>query len=231
MTGILHKVRCADCEKEFETKFARWCPDCRWKHRVRTKKYDWTPGRDAALRQRYDSRVRGRAAEIARAFGWPTWAIKKRARTLGLAHPRPEFNKWTPEEIEYLWNHAGERTAHWIAKKLGRSETSVVLKFKRLKISRRVSTGYTLRELELCFGVDHRVIERWVREGKLFAQRRITGRTDKQGDPWMVSDGDILQFISEHPLAFRLDRVEQTWFMDLILDGALIRKALEGAAA
>jgi hypothetical protein len=42
----------------------------------------------------------------------------------------------------------------------------------------------------------------------------------------MVNDEQILAFVRDHPLAFRLDKVEQTWFMDLITSGGLIRKAI-----
>ena len=152
--------------------YAKWGPCCRWKHRGRKpKKYLWTPERDQVLRERYDGRKKGTAAALAHAIGWPTWVIKKRAATLGLCYA-VERKAWTVEETAFLWEHAGTRTTHWIAKQLKRSETSVVLKFKRMKISRRVKDGYTLRELTLCFGIDHHGIERWVREGKLASAKR-----------------------------------------------------------
>lgn len=229
---------CADCGKPFTGgPTARYGPECRWKHRGRKpKKYVWTPERDQVLRDRYDGRVKGKAAELARMIGWPDWVIKKRAAALGLCYAA-DRKDWTREEAAFLWEHGGSRAARWIAKKLGRSETSVVLKFKRLKISRRVKDGYTLRELELCFGIDHHGIERWVREGKLTSPtwgRRgeatpstIRRRgTERDRDAWAVTDADLLRFITEHPLTFRLDKVEQTWFMDLITSGGLLRKAL-----
>jgi hypothetical protein len=229
---------CRDCHRPFlGTAPARYCPACRWKHRGRkAKKYVWTPERDQVLRERYDGRKKGNAAALARAIGWPSWVIKKRASVLGLCHP-VERKDWTLEEATFLWDHGGTRTTHWIAKQLKRSETSVVMKFKRLKISRRVYDGYTLRELTLCFGTDHHVIERWVREGKLVSHPVGRPRAEDPPDvrrrdtrrplqPWAVTDADLLRFITEHPLAFRLDKVEQTWFMDLITSGGLLRKAL-----
>ena len=39
----------------------------------------------------------------------------------------------------------------------------------------------------------------------------------------------MLEFIVNNPTTFRLDKVDQFWFMDLILDGALVRKALEAS--
>jgi len=215
---------CQDCGLPFlGTAPARFCPNCRWRHRGRKpKKYPWTPERDQVLRDRYDGKVKGKAAELAALVGWPTWVIKKRAATLGLCYAVPRQD-WTQEEERFLWEHAGHRLSHWIAKQLHRSETSVVLKLKRMKISRRFRDGYTLRELELCFGTDHHVIERWVREEKLRVRRR-----DERGDrkSWCVSDDALLTFIRDYPLSFRLDKVDQVWFMDLITSGALLRKAL-----
>jgi len=216
--------RTCDCGRTFTAgPHARWGPCCRWKHRWggKPKKYVWTPERDQVLRERYDSRTRGAIAKLAATIGWPAWAIKKRAAGLGLTRAVDRKN-WTPDEVTFLWNHAGTRNTRWIAKQLGRSETSVVMKFKRMRISRRVRNGYTLDELELCFGTDHHVIERWVRDGKLGAGRRGTERAH---DAWAVSDAEVLKFISEHPMEFRLDKVDQFWFMDLITSGGLLRKA------
>lgn len=223
------KKKCEDCARPFiGGKTARWGLCCRWRHRgPKAKKYFWTPERDETLRQRYDGKVKGRAAEIAAFWGWPSWQIKRRAAQLGLSYPA-DRREWTRPETDFLWQHAGERTARWIAKRLGRSETSVVLKFKRMKISRRVSEGYTLRDLCECFGIDHHGVERWVKHGWLNVRRRKTMRTEEQGvDPWMVSDEKILDFIMRHPLAFRLDKVDQVWFMDLVTNGGLIKKAMD----
>jgi hypothetical protein len=226
---------CADCGKPFEgTAPARYCPECRWKHRGRYPvKYIWTPERDQVLLDRYDSRVKGRAAEIAAALGWPAWVVRKQASRLGLAHPWPADRRdWTPKEERFLLHHAGSRHVHWMAKQLGRSETSVILKLKRMKISRRWREGYTLRELELCFGCDHHGIERWIRQGWLTGRRRGTrrqgpgGRGNGPADPWVFSDAAILEFIQQHPMEFRLDKVDQFWFLDLVFDGGLVTRAL-----
>jgi hypothetical protein len=230
--------RCADCGRRFIAgPYARWGPCCRWKRRGKPPKYVWTPERDAVLRERYDSRVRGRAAEIGAVLGgWPGWVVKKRARQLGLAYPRSPWQPWTPAEERFLEEHAGTRHLWWMAQKLGRTETGVALKLKRMKISRRWREGYTLRELELCFGVDHHAIERWIRAGQLVGRRRGTrrhgrgGRNGGPADAWFFTDADILSFIKEHPLVFRLDRVDQLWFMDLLLAGGIVRKALAAAA-
>lgn len=202
---------------------ARLGPCCRWKNRRggKAKKYDWTPERDQVLRDRYDPHTRGAIAKLAGMIGWPAWALKKRAAALGLVRPGNRRN-WTPDEVTFLWNHAGTRSSHWIARQLKRPESSVVMKFKHMQISRRVRDGYTLRELVLCFGVDHHVIQRWLQQGKLPGRRR---GTERERDAWAVTESDVLRFLTEHPMEFRLDRVDQFWFMDLITSGGLLRKA------
>jgi hypothetical protein len=201
---------------------AKWGPCCRWKHRGRRpKKYVWTDERDQVLRERYDSKTPGAIAALAAAIGWPDWAIKKRAAQLGLTRPA-ERKEWTPEDVAFLWEHTGTRHSHWIAKKLGRSEASVVMKQKHMKLARRVRHGYTQNELKLCFGTDHHVIQRWIRQGKLNARR---AGTDRAHDTYVVTDADVVRFITDHPMAFRLDKVDQFWFMDLITSGGLLRRA------
>lgn len=219
--------RCKDCGKPFLAAHAVYCPACRWKHRGRkAKKYAWTPERDQLLRERYDGKVKGRAASIGECLGWPAWVIKKRAQELGLAHPWPaDRRNWTRQEERFLVNHAGSRHLHWLAAQLKRSETSVVLKLKRMQISRRWREGYTLRDLELCFGCDHHAIDRWIRKGWLQGHRRGTRRTGPGGrghgpaDAWYFTDDDLLSFVRAYPAEFRLDKVDQPWFLDLVLGG------------
>lgn len=224
---------CRDCGEPFlGGPPARWCPNCRWRHRGRlSKKYVWTPERDQLLRDRYDGKIKGRAAEIAGALGWPCWLIKKRAQALGLCFPA-DRKDWTPAEAQFLMQYAGSRLTTWMARELRRSESSVVLKLKRMRISRRFREGYTLRDLELCFGCDHHQIDRWIRAGWLHGRRRGTrrngtgGQTGGPADAWVFSDARILEFIQQHPMEFRLDKCDQMWFMDVVLDAGHASRAM-----
>ena len=223
---------CQNCRRPFRGgPPARYCPACRWKHRGRTStKYVWTPERDQLLRERYDGKVKGRAASIAAGLGWPPWQIKRRAAQLGLCYPA-DRRDWTAQEERFLWQHAGRRHLHWMATQLGRSETSVVLKLKRMQISRAWREGYTLRDLELCFGCDHHPIDRWIRQGWLQGRRRGTRRTGSGGrgngpaDAWYFTDEDLVRFVRSYPAAFRLDKVDQHWFLDLVLNGSQTKAA------
>lgn len=217
---------CQDCQASFQgTIHARFGPCCRWTHRGRaTLLYQWTDDKDTLLRTRYDSRIRNRTRDIATALGWPTWVIKKRAQTLGLAQPWPATRRtWTRDEEQFLDTHAGTRHVHWLATHLKRPIVSVVLKMKRLHLRRRVTEGYTLRDLEACFGVDHHVIERWVREQKLTIHRRSPEAAHRS--PWLVRDRDLLAFIRTYPTTINLAKVDALWFLDLILGTTLLDHA------
>jgi len=162
------KAKCRDCKREFEGGVhAKYCPVCRPLHREnRRTKYVLDGATIALLKDRYDSRVRNRVAEIAIQLNWPNWAVKKAAQKLGLATPALSHRKaWTAKEVAVIEEWAGLRSAAWIARKLGRPESTVILKMKRLAISRRVANGYSVREVAQCFGVDHHVVDRWIERG------------------------------------------------------------------
>ena len=213
---------CTDCPRKFrvaggDSKSTK-CVRCRFHEhrngwgRTRIKKYQHSVASDALIRSRYDGKVKGRAAEIARQLGWPTWAVKKQAARLGLCYPL-DRKDWTPEEVKFLEEWRGARPVDWIARKLGRTLTSTVLKFKRLGISPRVHQGYTLRMLGQCFGVDHKTIEPWVQKGLLRMEYGIPAAGSRR---WKVSETAIFEFIWNNPAAFRMDKVDQPWFMDLM---------------
>lgn len=173
--------RCEDCGTEYQAATGRYGPECRWRHRGRkAKKYVWTDERMAILRNNYDGRIKGRAQDLARRFGWPKWVIVRQAQTVGLCYPATRQN-WQPAEEAFLLEHAGSRTVRWMAKKLLRGITSVALKLQHMKISAAWREGYTLRDLELCFGIDHHGIDRWIRDGKLVGKRRGTNRNGQGG--------------------------------------------------
>ena len=214
------------CGKPTGRAHARYCDACRWPLRVKPLKYAWSPERDQVLRNRYDGRVRGRAAEIAVTLGVPVHTVKQRAAQLGLTHPCDDRRDWTAEEVAFLEEHAGARHVSWLARRLKRTTSSIVQKLKRLKVSRFVRVGYNMSGLELCFGVEHRVIERWIREGRLRG-RRIPGPGPHH--QWTFKDTAILRFVRENPTAFELRRVDQTWFLDLLFSRGVVARAMTAA--
>jgi hypothetical protein len=219
-------IVCSDCNHRFEVSersVARICPTCRGRrgsasrYKRTPKKYQHTEATDAVIRERYDGKVRNRTQAIARSLGWPKWQICKRAAELGLTRPWPaERRGWSNDEVKFLVVNAGSRPTGWMARRLGRTISSVVLKLKRMRISRAIKEGYTKSALSDCFGVDHKVLDGWAKAGQL----KVTYREEtKEGETWQITDAAVLRFIRDNPTGFRLDKVDQVWFLGLIRPG------------
>ena len=134
---------------------------------------------------------------------------------------------WTRAELDVLDDLVGRVSAATIAKRLGRPVSSVVNKCKHMRISRRVRDGYTMRDLELCFGEDHRKIAAWIKNGWLQDRLQGTRRHDGNGrDIHRICEKDILDFLRNHPQEINLGKVDQIWFLDLVLlKGREVRQA------
>ncbi|TAM79782.1 MAG: hypothetical protein EPN47_18490 [Acidobacteria bacterium] len=196
---------------------AKYCLKCRAGRRRRAKlKYNWLPQHDAYMRAHYHGGLhqRGRVIrELMRQTGFPRWYVKRQAQRLGLtmhADRRP----WTDQELETLDKLLGKLSAATIAKRLKRTETSVVMKIKALGHSRRITEGYTIRDLELCLGEDHHKIEKWIAAGWLRDRFQANGNGH---DIHRFSEKEILSFMKARSQEINLGKVDQTWFLDLVL--------------
>jgi hypothetical protein len=198
---------------------AKFCLKCRAERRRRAKlKYNWLAQHDAYMRAHYHGGLhqRGRVIkELARQTGFPRWYVKRQAQRLGLTM-HPDRRGWTAEELDTLDKFLGKVSAATIAKRLKRSETSVVMKIKALGHSRRVTEGYTIHDLELCLGEDHHKVEKWIVNGWLNDGFQGTRRSNGHGHHRFNEKG-ILNFIKSHPQEINLGKVDQTWFLDFVL--------------
>jgi hypothetical protein len=219
---------CQDCGSEIEEGRknrapieAEFCLKCRAERRRRAKlKYNWLPQHDAYMRSHYHGGLhqRGRVIkELMRQAGFPRWYIKRQAQHLGLTM-HPDRRPWTDHELETLDKLLGKVSAGTIAKRLCRTESSVVMKIKSMGFSRRVRSGYTMCDLELCLGEDHRKIQKWIDNGLLRDRLQGTNRHDGNGhDIHRFRERDVLEFIKKCPAEISLSRVDSTWFLDLVL--------------
>jgi len=158
--------------------------------------------------------------------GLPRWYIKHQATRLGLTM-HIDRRPWTRAEMDLLEKLVGRVSSATIAKRLRRPESSIVNRLKRLGTSRRVRDGYTMRELELCLGEDHHKIAGWIKNGWLEDRLQGTHRHNGNGnDIHRISEKEILNFIRSHPQELNLGKVDQTWFLDLVLlKGREVREA------
>jgi hypothetical protein len=185
-----------------------------------TRKYTWRPEYDAYLKAQYFGGLNRRFRVLNRMIrltGLPRWYIKRQAARLGLTM-HMDRKRWTRAELNVLDDLMGRISAATIAKRLHRPVSSVVNKCKRMRISRRVREGYTMRDLELCLGEDHHKISSWIKNGWLPDHLQGTRRHDGNGrDIHRFREKDILDFLRNHPQEINLGKVDQTWFLDLVL--------------
>jgi hypothetical protein len=188
--------------------------------RGRKPKYAWRTDYDAYLHAHYFGGLNRRFKvlnQMVRMTGAPRWYIKRRAARLGLTM-HMDRKPWTRAEMDLLEKLVGRVSSSMIAKRLHRPESSVVNKLKRIGTSRRVRSGYTMHELELCFGEDHHKIEVWIKNGWLRDCLQGTARHAGNGkDIHRIRERDVLAFIKFHPQEINLGKVDQIWFLDLVL--------------
>lgn len=183
-------------------------------------KYTWQPEYDAYLKAHYFGGLNRRFQvlnRMVRLTGLPRWYIKRHAARLGLTL-HMDRRAWTPAELGLVEHLVGRVSAATIAKRLRRPESSVVNKLKRLGTSRRVREGYTMRDLEQCLGEDHHKISVWIANGWLRDRAQGTNRRGGNGnDIHRIRERDVLHFIKNHPQEINLGKVDQVWFLDLVL--------------
>lgn len=200
---------------------ARYCLKCRADRRRQARvKYRWQLEYDAYLKAHYFGGLNRRfrvLSRMVRMTGLPRWYIKRQAARLGLTM-HIDRRPWTLTDLNLLERLVGRMSTATIAKRLHRPESSVVNKLKRMGTSRRVRDGYTMRELELCLGEDHHKIAGWIKIGWLQDRLQGTRRHDGNGnDIHRIREKEILNFIRNHPQEINLGKVDQTWFLDLVL--------------
>ena len=193
------------------------CDKC---ERCSKPKYLWRAEYDAYLKAKYFGGLNRRFQvlnQMVRLTGLPRWYIKRHAARLGLTL-HMDRTPWTASEMSLLEKLVGHVSSATIAKRLHRPESSVVNELKRMGTSRRVRNGYTMRELELCLGEDHHKIAGWIKNGWLRDRLQGTRRHDgNRNDIHRIREKDILTFIRNYPQELNLGKVDQIWFLDLLL--------------
>jgi hypothetical protein len=185
------------------------------------RKYILDERAESILRRHYDSNPETIDA-LCRVLGVPRYTIKRWAQVLGLA--RPIDRNWTEQDIAYLEANFHRLHVSTLARKLKRSTTAVALKARRLGI-RKCGEGYTLQSLALALGVDVHKVSRWVEQGLIKASRR---QTDRDRDPYYISEKAVREFIVNYPLEVDTRRVDGLWLIDLLANGPALSQSNGG---
>jgi len=178
--------------------------------KLSSKKFNWTDGLDSILKRSYrTARDRNELIRnltyIQRLTGFSRFAITSRASGLGIA--RIKKQAWTAAEIFQLRELAGTCGRSTLAKCLGRSEYSVKAALKRLRLSARVSEGYSRTDLVELLGASATSVRRWERLGWLTFE--CYGR---------ASEAAVRRFLKMHPDQYQLSFVDEAWFKGLLFE-------------
>ena len=194
------------------------------------RKYIFTDQIDQLIREIYlnhrDAKTRPGIRLLARKVGMPHWALKKRARELGLA--RTKELPWNEAELamlsRYAWMSDERIRLKLKAAGYSRTVTGIHLKLKRMRF-KHDGSFYSAYSLAQALGIDPHAVTRWIKSGHLKAKFRGTARGPEQnGDSYLIQEKDVRRFILKHPTDIDLRKVDQLWFLDLITNG-LVRAA------
>ena len=194
------------------------------------RKYVFSDQIDQLIREIYlnhrDAKTGFGIRPLAKKVGIPHWALKKRARELGLA--RTKELPWSEAELATLARYSwmSDERIRLKLKCAGhtRTVTAIHLKLKRMKF-KHDGSFYTAHSLAQALGIDPHAVTRWIKSGHLKARFRGTARTPQQnGDSYLIQEKDVRRFILQHPTDIDLRKVDQLWFLDVITDG-LVRAA------
>ena len=160
-------------------------------------RHKWTDGERDIVRRDYDGTNKS-AWIIANKLDVTFCAVKGQVQRMGIAQDKSP--NWTESEIEILTKNITRYSTVTIARKLHRSINSVVLKAKRLGLSRRIRDDwYTKRDVCNILGVDHKKIQHWIDWGELKASYHHGYRPQKNGSgSWHVDKSHLRAFIISH---------------------------------
>lgn len=115
---------------------------------------------------------------------------------------------WTTEELEYLKEQYGYRRIPEIAQRLGRSETAVMIKAKRLKLgsTRNVAGLLTAGELAKMLQIDRNTVMGWIQRHELPFKQRITS-IEKQYT--LISPEDFWKWAFHHKHRVNFSKLER----------------------
>jgi hypothetical protein len=186
------------------------------------RKYVFTDQVDQLIRAVYlnrrDGKTRFGIRPLAKKVGMPHWALKKRARELGVT--RTKELPWSEAELgilsRFAWMSDERIRLKLKAAGYSRTVTGIHLKLKRMRF-KRDGSFYSAYSLAQALGIDFHAVTRWIKSGHLKAKFRGTSRGPQQnGDSYLIQEKDVRRFILEHPTDIDLRKVDQLWFLDYV---------------
>jgi len=159
----------------------------------------WTEEERLIVRRDYQG-DKASCQAIADALGVSFYAVKGQASKMGISFQ--DRQNWTRQAEDKLRQLMPRYAPIRVAKMMHRSINSVVLKSKRLGISRKTRDGWYTK-LEVCeiLGVDHKWLQKRIDSGALKARYhspyRRPGRLGMA--MWEIDEKDLVRYIRRYP--------------------------------
>lgn len=126
------------------------------------------------------------------------------------------WNQSSKERLEELLSNF---TIDEVAQKLARTKTAVIVKARRLNISRNTRDGwYTAQEVAGILGMDPTSVTRRIAAGSLTAVPRNRDRPPRKGRsaPWHISRKNLINYIRKYPEDLQDRNVDMVLIVDLL---------------
>lgn len=183
------------------------------------------PEIDAALMEAWPNLSKGRGAlkALATKLQVPRDLLSRRLRFLGLTMPRIKELPWAPAEDELLKRvprHSPDKAAEiFAAHGFKRTGTAIMVRCKRVGLSRRYSETLSANAASKILGVDGKTFTLWIGKGWIKAGRRGTRRVSQQGgDSHTIERSALRQFILDNLERIDIRKVDKFSFVELLVD-------------
>lgn len=190
--------------------------------RLRKGKWPITPQLHEQIRELYQNEVgmskRAAVREFAAQVGYPAWKIIRYAMHHGWAHKRKAQPVWTEKELQILRYYAylspPAIRRHLQEHGFSRTEASIAMKRKRLRLTVRNLPGRSARQVAELFGVEAHTVARWISLGWLRAQKR---QVCQHGDYYYIEDEWVRDFVVRHVDEIDLRKITDLyWFVHVL---------------
>lgn len=186
---------------------------------------NWTPFLDKQIKLAYADPTTGAVKSAAKRIGVSYGAIRMRARTLGCIY-RYYNVPWREEENEIVQDSL-EKGLTYTRRKLkkagyNRSEAAISSQRNRLGLTSDYDPDImNANQLAKLCGVDGKTVVAWIKGGWLEGKRgeAINTPGPKKDYLWVIKSRDFRTFIRDYPLVIDLRKVDQPWFLDIVLGG------------
>lgn len=189
------------------------------------KRHRASPGLDQQIRdgwQAMDAGRKGAVADLAIRLHVPRWWLTKRLTRLGLTIRHKKEPRWTAAEDALMGKvplHLPDKAAA-VFREHGfqRSPTAIVVRAKRLDLSRRAARPeLSARRAATILGVDAKFITARILAGNLPAEKRDDKRLVQQGgSSWDIKSADLRRWIIDNIDVVDLRKVDKIPFVSLI---------------